>query len=96
MIYSEIKRRIANPGERSFYHGVFTIGNEFGAIAFVNADNEQDALDIAVDNGKMDSERMSYEDYKEYEAEGWEDSYLLAGNASEPFWDEYLWIKRLK
>ena len=96
MIYSEIKRRIANPGERVFYTGVFAIGNEFGAIAFVNADHEQDALDIAVDTGKLDSERMTDADYIEYESKGWEDSYLLAGNASEPFWNEYLWIKRLK
>jgi hypothetical protein len=86
MNYSEIKRRISNPGERCFYSHVYAICNEFGPIAFVNANNDQDALDQAVDSGHMDCMAMSDEDHAEYEAKGWDDSYICAGNASEPFW----------
>ena len=92
MTYSEIKRRIANPGEGCFYSKRYAICNEFGPIAFVHADNEQDAIDEAVDRGKLDSEQMSDEDYQEYDARGWHDSFILAGNASEPFWSVYLSI----
>jgi len=92
MRFSEIKRRFANPGESAFYNKRYAICNQFGPIAFVHANCTQDAIDEAVDCGKMDSERMSDEDHKEYESNGWDDSYMLAGNASEPFWCEYLSI----
>ena len=95
MKYREIKRRIANPGEGCFYDKRYAICNEFGPIAFVHADNEAVALDIAADNGKLDSESMTEEDYQEYQAKGWDDSYLLAGNASEPFWCEYMYISEV-
>jgi hypothetical protein len=39
---------------------------------------------------------MSDADHAEYNANGWHDSYMYAGNASEPFWTEYLWIKPAK
>jgi hypothetical protein len=95
MKYSEIKRRIANPGEGCFYDKRYAICNEFGPIAFVHADCEQDAIDEAVDRGKLDSERMTEQEYTDYQANGWDDSYILAGNASEPFWCEYMSIREI-
>ena len=92
----QIKRRIANPGERACYEHVYAICNAFGAIAFVNADNEQDALDTAADSGRLDSELMLDDDYAEHEANGWDDSYILLGNASEPFHSVYLSIHTIK
>jgi len=95
MKHSEIKRRFANPGESCFYANRYAICNEFGPIAFVHADNEQDALDEAADCGKLDCQLMSHADYLEYDAKGWHDSYILAGNASEPFWAEHLTIEQI-
>ena len=60
-----------------------------GATQFV----VQDALDNAVNAGYMDSERMADADHAEYNANNWHDSFIYAGNANEPFWSEYLWIK---
>lgn len=90
---SSIKRRFANPGESVYYNRRYAICNEFGPIAFVHADCEQDAIDEAADSGKLDSEKMSEADYLEYDTNGWNDSFILAGNASEPFWAEYLTIR---
>mgnify|MGYP001814745610 CR=1 FL=1 len=96
MNYSQIKRRIANFDDRQWTDHVYAICNEFGVIAIVYADHEQDALDAAMDSGKLDSELMSESDYKEYERQGWDDSYMLLGNASEPVWSEYLSISKIK
>jgi hypothetical protein len=85
--------KIANKHGFRYGEQAYLIGNEFGLICVSYANNEQDALDYAVDDNCMDSERMSDEDFKEYEAKGWDDSYITLGNASEPFWAEYLWIK---
>lgn len=52
--------------------------------------NLQEALDYAVDNNLLDAEKMSDEDYTEYSGNGWDDSYALLGNASEPFWTEHM------
>ena len=95
MNYSEIKRRLANPGESCFYSKRYAISNECGVIAFVHANSEQDAIDQAVDSGHMDCEAMSEADHMEYESNGWDDSYILAGNAGEPFWCEYLSIREV-
>ena len=95
MNYKEIKLRIANPGESCFYDNRYAICNEFGPIAFVHADCEQDAIDEAMDRGKLDSELMSSEDYQEYESNGWHDSFMLVGDAGEPIWAEYLSIARI-
>ena len=95
MKYSEIKRRVVDHNGSRFYDRRFCIYNEFGPIAFVWSDCEQNALDEAVDSGHMDSERMSDEDHAEYAANGWGDSYILAGNASEPFWSHYLGIAEI-
>lgn len=59
----------------------------------VIGDNVQGAIDNAVDSGAWDSLLMSQEDYTEYESKGWCDSYVHAGNASEPFWCEDLHIE---
>ena len=93
MNHSEIKRRIANPNEGRYWDRTYAINNEFGVIAIVYANTEQGALDEAVDEGLMDCMQMSDEDHAEYEANGWDDSFIYAGNAGEPFWSEYLGIK---
>lgn len=95
MTYSQIKSILANPGEKCFYDSRFVIANEYGPIAIVYADHEQDALDIAVNAGKLDCQAMSDSDYAEYLQNGWDDSFLCAGNASEPFWCEYLDISKI-
>lgn len=85
--------RIANKDGFRFGEGAYLIGNGFGLLCVSYGNNEQEALDNAVDEDYMDSERMSDADYKEYDANGWHDSFICLGNASEPFWSEYLWIK---
>jgi len=85
--------RIANKDGFRFGENAYLIGHEFGLICVSYGNNEQEALDNAVDSGYMDSERMADSDYKEYDANGWHDSFIYAGNASEPFWANYLWIK---
>ncbi len=61
----------------------------------VVAENEQEAIDEAADSGAWDSLFMSEEYLTEYEANGWDDFFMRAGNASEPFWSEYLYIEKL-
>lgn len=90
MKFKEIRRRVVNADEKSFYDKRFAIFNEYGAIAFVYADSDQDALDAAMDSGHLESELMDMVDYREYEEKGWDDSYILLGNASEPVWAEHL------
>ena len=85
--------RIANKDGFRFGERAYLIGHELGLICVSYGNNEQEALDNAVDSGYMDSERMTDADYKEYDANGWHDSFIYAGNAGEPFWSEYLWIK---
>jgi len=85
--------RIANKygyrcGERAYL-----IGNEYGLLCVAYGDNEQEAIDNAVNEGFLDSELMSDEDHAEYDSEGWHDSYIYAGDAGEAFWSQYLWIK---
>jgi hypothetical protein len=91
MKYSELKSRIVDfhwrKGARKY-----AICNEFGLLAIVYASHEGDALDAAVDANLLDCQRMSDDDYAEYEANGWDDSFICAGNASEPFWSNYLSI----
>jgi hypothetical protein len=63
---------------------------EQGERCIVTGANEQEALDNAADSGALDSDIMSPEDHDEYSANGWDDSYCHLGNASQPFWCEYL------
>ena len=95
MNYSNIKKRIANFDDKAFSRNRYAIANEFGVIAFAYGNCEQDALDAAADSGHLDSERMSLEDYREYSQNGWDDSFLYLGNASEAFWCEYLQIREV-
>jgi hypothetical protein len=93
--FKQISALIADRDDKAWCDKVYAINNEFGIIAIVYADNEQDALDSAVDNGKLDSQLMSEADHKEYESKGWDDSFCYAGNAGEPIWTEYLGITEL-
>lgn len=89
----ELKRsNIANFDDKSWCDHTYAIGNEFGLICIAYANNLEDALDAAVDNDKLDCMRMSDEDHAEYEREGWDDSFICLGSASEPFWSDYLWV----
>lgn len=96
MDYIETRRRIANYDDRAYTEHTYAIHNEFGVIAIVYADHVQDAFDAAADAGALDSEKLSDEDYAEHIAEGWDDSYVLLGNASEPFASTYLGITELE
>lgn len=75
--------------------GAWLIGNEFGLITIQIGDDVNEALDNAVDNNTLDCMQMNQDDYLEYESKGWDDSYMLLGNASEPFWSEYLWCQKV-
>ena len=85
--------KIANKDGFRYGENAYLIGHEFGLLCVSYGDNEGDALDNAVDAGYMDSELMSDADHAEYDANGWHDSYIYAGSASEPFWCNHLWIK---
>jgi hypothetical protein len=64
----------------------FIVGAEFGALAIVWAEHEQEALDAAVDGDKMDGYIIDNPDEEDYE------DHCSAGNASELIHDDYLWI----
>jgi len=85
--------KIANKDGFRYGERAYLIGHEFGLICVSYGNNEQEAIDNAVDDGLMDCQLMSNEDHAEYNTNEWHDSYMYAGNASEPFWTEYLWIK---
>ena len=85
--------KIANKDGFRYGENAYLIGNEYGLLCVSYGDNEGDALDNAVDAGYMDSELMSDADHAEYDANGWHDSYIYTGSASEPFWCNHLWIK---
>ena len=95
MNYSSIRECIVNYDDKAFSHNRYAIANEFGIIAFAYGNCEQDALDAAADSGHLDSERMSPNDHHEYCQNGWDDSFIHLGNASEPFWCEYLQIREI-
>lgn len=63
----------------------FLIHNEFGTLAIVYADNEQDALDEAADADKLDSVQVDEEEYFKADEEGHSDEYANLGNAGQPF-----------
>ena len=76
------------------YPKAFWIADECkGAV--VAGYHAEDALDNLVNEGGFDRNRMSDEDFAEYSENGWDDSYTLLGNASEPFWTEHLHIEEL-
>ena len=85
--------KIANKDGFRYGESAYLIGHEFGLTCVAYGNNEQEAIDNAVDTGYLDCQLMSEADHAEYSANGWDDSFIYAGNASEPFWSEYLWIK---
>jgi len=94
MTYTKIKRLIANPENRRWADKTYAIWNEFGLLTIVYADHEQEALDEALDAGRLDSELMSLEDYEEAIREGWDD-YMLLGNAGSPVWTTHLGLNEI-
>lgn len=56
---------------------------------------EQDALDNLINEGGFDRNLMDEATHKEYSDNGWHDSFIYAGNASEPFYCENLYINRV-
>ena len=84
--------KIANKDGFRYGEQAFLISHEFGLICIAYGNYEYDALDHAADEGLLDSELMSAEDLEEYEANGWDDSFVRLGNASEAFWCEHLHI----
>ena len=76
--------KIANKDGFRYGESAYLIGNEFGLICVAYGNNEQEAIDNAVDDNLMDCQLMSDEDHAEYDTNGWHDSYIYAGNAGEP------------
>ena len=76
------------------YPKAFWIADQWGGVVVVGY-HAQDALDNLVDEGGFDHNLMSEEDFAEYSEKGWDDSYTLLGNASEPFWTEHLFIEEI-
>jgi hypothetical protein len=72
----------------------WVIGHEHGAFAIAFASCEQDAIDEAIDAGKMDGMKVSDEDLATATDDEHED-YLRGGNASEYFYQDYLWMEPL-
>lgn len=72
----------------------FVLGDEFGVFAIVFASHEQEAIDKAIDSGKMDGMKVSDEDL-ENASEDELGEYICGGNASEYFYQDYLWIATL-
>ena len=85
--------KIANKDGYRWGETAYLIGHEFGTICVSYGHDEQSALDNAVDEGFMNSELMDDWEREEYEYNQFYDSYIIAGNAGEAFWSEYLWIK---
>lgn len=84
--------KIANKDGFRCGENAYLIGNEYGLLCVAYGDYEGTALDNAVDAGYMDSELMSDAEHEEYASNGWYDSFVYAGNASEPLWQTGLWI----
>jgi hypothetical protein len=85
------------PGEYNPY-GLkpWAIGNEYGLLVVVLANNEQDALDLAADADRLKIQALSEEDLAERtDADGNEEGVIRLGNASEPYDSEDLWIAAL-
>lgn len=84
-------RRLAavNGHPKAFY-----IADERRGVVVVGY-HAADALDNLIDAGGFDHNLMAEEDFVEYSENGWDDSYSMLGNASEPFWTENLHIEEL-
>ena len=90
---------IINDDERYYYDHLFVIGNEYGALCAVWADNEQDALDIAADANDgtaMNGLRLDAETAHERETEHEGEGIMYLGNAGEAFDSIYAWISEVQ
>lgn len=74
----------------------FVLHDHGFVIAVVFADSLQDALDIAVDEDKMDRYLIDEADYGDYDVHGDEPTCAYLGNASEPFDIETLGVIELE
>lgn len=74
---------------------LWAIGNEFGAVAAIWADCEQDALDTLVDEGLGDCFLVSEEDQKTA-TEGEKEEWTHLGNAGEPCDLANAWIRPVR
>lgn len=73
---------------------LYLIGNEFGAVAAVWADSEQNAWDELIDSGLGDSFLVAEDDI---DAEALErGDYTCLGNASEPCNLDYAWMQEVR
>lgn len=72
------------------------IHNEIYYSFIAIGSSEQEAIDNCVDSNLWDHMLMDTDDFLEYESKGWDDSYITAGNASEAFWAENLFIKEIE
>tara|TARA_R110000765_G_C18647412_1_gene575090 strand:- start:22 stop:315 length:294 start_codon:yes stop_codon:yes gene_type:complete len=87
--YSSLKALYVNASDKAYCDNRWAIWNEFGVIAIVYADCEQDALDIVVDEStKLDSCLVEYGD-DVY------DEHASLGNASELFDLSYIGMKQI-
>jgi len=85
---------IANPDEFEFYDKLYAIGHEFGCLAIVYANCEQDSIDEAINNDMLDCLQIPDDEYAAM-SESEQDECLHGGNASEPFDQTYMWIVEL-
>jgi len=85
MNFAHIRKMIVNFEDRVYCDRKYLVNNEYGYIAIVYADNEQDAMDALVDHGRLDSCMLSATEWQEYIDNGWEEDICFLGNAGEPF-----------
>ena len=66
-------------------HKLWLVCHEHGFFTWAEGEHLQDALDDAVDEGRMDCVSIDDDIFAELEEAGYDDAYILLGNASEPF-----------
>jgi hypothetical protein len=87
--YSSLKALYVNASDKAWFDRRFAVWNEYGVIAIVFADCEQDALDIVVDeSSKLD--RCLLED-----GEDVYDEHVPLGNGGELFDLSYIGMKEI-
>jgi len=74
---------------RAGYSSLWIIGHEYGVLCAVWASNAQEALDAAVNADLLDCMLIPVDELSDY----CEDEIVYAGNASEPLYSVYLWMK---
>ncbi len=76
---------VVNPGAYDYHDKVFLLHDHGFTVAVVYADNLQDAIDEAVDAGKMDHYSISEEDYEDYAVLSNNPTCFFLGNAGKLF-----------